>query len=51
MFVLLAVILGFLWIGGFLVMHISSAAVHLLLILAVASLFVHFFRGRSATHP
>jgi len=33
-----------LWIFGFAAMHVASAAVHLLLILAVVSLIVHFVR-------
>jgi hypothetical protein len=49
MFLLLAVILGILWIGGFGVFHVASAAIHLLLILAVISVIVHFVRGKGAT--
>jgi hypothetical protein len=46
MFLLLAIILAIAWIGGFTVMHVSSAAIHLLLVLAVISVIFHFVRGR-----
>jgi hypothetical protein len=49
MFVLLAIILAVLWFGGFTVMHVSSAAIHLLLLLAVAMVVLHFVRGRRVT--
>jgi hypothetical protein len=41
-------ILLVMWIGGFLVFHVASALIHLLLVLAVISLILHFVR-RSAT--
>jgi hypothetical protein len=47
-FVVLFAILLVLWVGGFLVFHVASALIHLLLILAVISLILHFVR-RSAT--
>jgi Family of unknown function (DUF5670) len=46
MLLLLAIILAIAWIGGFTVMHVSSAAIHLLLIFAVISLILHVVRGR-----
>jgi Family of unknown function (DUF5670) len=46
MFILLAIVLGLVWIFGFTVYHVASAGIHLLLILAVVSLVVHFVRGR-----
>ena len=46
MFIILAIILGLAWIFGFTVYHVASAGIHLLLILAVISLIVHFVRGR-----
>jgi hypothetical protein len=33
------------WIGGFLVFHVASFLIHLLLIFAVISLILHFVRG------
>ena len=46
MFIILAIILGLAWIFGFTVYHVASAGIHLLLILAIISLVVHFVRGR-----
>jgi len=45
--VLFAILIVF-WFGGFLVFHVASAMIHLLLIFAVISLILHFVR-RSAT--
>ena len=47
MFVALAVILFLAWILGFTVFHISSFAIHVLVLLAVVSVIVHFVRGRT----
>ena len=46
MFLLLAIILLILWVGGFFVMHISSFLIHLLIIFAVISLVIHLISGR-----
>jgi hypothetical protein len=46
MFLILAIVLVVLWLGGFFVMHISSFAIHLLIIFAVISLIAHFLSGR-----
>ncbi len=48
MFLLLAVVLVILWLGGFFVMHISSFAIHQLILFAVISFIMHFFTGRRA---
>ncbi|HEY6374327.1 MAG TPA: lmo0937 family membrane protein [Edaphobacter sp.] len=42
MFLILALVLLVLWLGGFFVMHVSSFLIHLLLILAVISLIMNF---------
>jgi len=34
---------------GFVVFHVSTAAIHVLLVLAVVGLIAHLVRGRSAT--
>lgn len=47
MFLILAVVLVLLWVGGFTVMHISSFFIHLLLLFAVISLVLHFVTGRT----
>ncbi len=43
-----AILLVF-WLGGFLVFHVASALIHLLLVLAVISLILHF--ARRSTSP
>lgn len=48
MFLLLAIILLALWVGGFFVMHVSGFLIHLLIIFAVISLVAHLLRGRTA---
>ena len=45
MFILLAIILGVAWLLGFTVFHVASGAIHLLVLLAIASVVVHFVRG------
>jgi hypothetical protein len=44
MFIALFVILLLLWIFGFTAMHAAGFAIHILLILAIISLIVHFVR-------
>jgi hypothetical protein len=47
MLLLLAIVLAIAWVAGFAVFHVASAAIHVLVILAVVSLAVHFLRGGS----
>jgi hypothetical protein len=47
MFLVLFIILLILWLGGFLLMHVSSFLIHLLLIAAIIALILHFVRGGS----
>lgn len=42
----LALVLFILWILGFGVFHVAGALIHILLILAIISLIVHFIAGR-----
>jgi hypothetical protein len=49
MLLLLFVILIVAWLLGFLVMHVSSFLIHLLLIAAVISIILHFVRGGRRT--
>jgi hypothetical protein len=49
MLILLAVILGIAWVMGFTVFHVASSAIHLLVVLAIVSLIVHFVRGRGTS--
>jgi Family of unknown function (DUF5670) len=45
----IAILLAVLWVCGFLIFHIASGLIHLLLLLAVISLVIHLFAGsRSA---
>lgn len=46
MLAILAVVFLVLWLGGFLVFHIASAAIHVLLLVAVVLVVLHFVRGR-----
>ena len=48
MLLLLAIILAIAWILGFSVYHVASAAIHILIVLAVISLVLHLigFAGR-----
>ncbi|HXM93055.1 MAG TPA: lmo0937 family membrane protein [Candidatus Dormibacteraeota bacterium] len=48
MFIILFAVLLLLWLGSFLVYHVASALIHLLLLFAVISLIVHFFQRKRA---
>ena len=48
MFITLFAILLVLWLLGFTAFHVAGGLIHLLLILAVISLVMHFVRGRQA---
>ena len=48
MLLTLFVILLVMWMLGLFAFHLSGGLIHLLLIIAVISLVVHFLRGRSA---
>jgi hypothetical protein len=37
------------WLLAWIVFHVAGGLIHLLLIVAVISLLLHLFRGRSAT--
>ncbi len=45
---ILFVILLIAWIGGFTVYHVAGGMIHLLLVLAVISLVLHFVMGPRA---
>ena len=46
MLLILAILLAVMWIGGFGVFHVASSAIHILIVLAIISLVLHFVRGR-----
>ena len=48
MFLVLAVVLFVLWIGGFLVFKTAGLLIHLLLLFAIISVVMHFISGRRA---
>jgi hypothetical protein len=47
MFLILFVVLLVLWLLGFAAFHVAGGLVHVLLIVAVIFLIVHFVRGRT----
>ena len=51
MFIALFVIFWALWLFGWTAMHVASAAIHILLLLAIISLIVHFVRAHAAPPP
>ena len=48
-FLLIAIVLLLAWAGGFLMFHVASVLIHVLLLLAVLSFVFHFIAGRRAT--
>lgn len=42
----LGVILLIAWITGFGIFHVAASAIHILIVLAVISILVHFIRGK-----
>jgi hypothetical protein len=48
MFMTLFVVLLVLWLLGFFAFHVAGGLIHVLLIIAVICLIVHFLRGRTA---
>lgn len=46
MYLILALVLLILWAGGFFVFHVAGFFIHILIILAVISLIMHFVSGR-----
>lgn len=48
MFLAIAAVLVVLWALGFIVFHVAGALIHILIVLAIISVIVHFVRGRKA---
>ena len=44
MWLVLAIILLLLWLGGFLVFHIAAFALHILIIVAIVAFVIHLLR-------
>ncbi len=49
MFIALFLVLLVAWVMGFTVFHVAGGLIHLLLIVALVSLVLHFVRGGRAT--
>jgi len=45
-FLVIALLLLVVWGGGFLMFHVASGLIHVLLVLAVLSFLFHFLTGR-----
>jgi uncharacterized protein DUF5670 len=45
MLLALGIILALAWLFGFVVFHVATWAIHLLIVLAVIAVIVHFVRG------
>lgn len=48
LFLALAILLFFVWAGAFVVFHVAGFLIHLLLLLAVIFLVIHFVTGPKA---
>ena len=48
MFIILFLVLLVAWVLGFAAFHVAGGLIHLLLIVALISLVLHFVRGRTA---
>lgn len=51
MFLTIAIVLAVAWLLGFTVFHVSAFAIHVLLVLALVAVIVHFARGRDSWAP
>jgi hypothetical protein len=49
MFGLIAAVLIVLWLLGFLAFHVSSGLIHVLLVIGIVMLLLHFVGGRATT--
>lgn len=47
MLALIGLVLLVMWLLGFVAFHVSSGIIHILLVLAIISIIVHFLRGRT----
>ena len=46
---IIAAVLIVCWLLGFFVLHVSSFLIHILLLVAVVMIVMHFLRGRSSS--
>lgn len=47
MLALIGLVLLVMWLLGFVAFHVSTGVIHILLVLAVISIIIHFLRGRT----
>lgn len=47
MLALIGLVLLVMWLLGFVAFHVTTGVIHILLILAVISIIIHFLRGRT----
>jgi Family of unknown function (DUF5670) len=45
---IIAAVLIVLWLLGFLAFHVSSGLIHILLVIGIVMLLLHFFRSRAS---
>lgn len=45
MFLVIGIVLFLAWIGGFLIFHVTSFFIHILLMFAIIAIVFHFLRG------
>ena len=48
-FLIIGLLLFLLWVGGFVMFHTAGFLIHILLILAVISVVIHFLTGTRAS--
>ncbi len=48
MFGIIAAVLVVMWLLGFFAFHVTAAVIHVLLLIAVVMIVLHFVRGRGA---
>jgi hypothetical protein len=44
-FLVIALLLAMVWVGSFVMFHVASGLIHLLLLFAIISLVIHLFSG------
>lgn len=44
-FLIVAILLALVWVGSFVMFHVTGALIHLLLLFALISLIIHLFTG------
>ena len=50
MFLALFIVLFLAWLFSFVVFHVTAGLIHILLVLAIIAIIVHFVRGSGSRH-